>query len=450
MLRPCVPAIGNEEVGSTTRGRTMITSISLVDFKNFENELLSVGPLSVIVGANASGKSNIRDAFRFLHAIGRGYTLAEIIGGKYGAGGQTEWEPIRGAPNELGRLRQTDGYYGFLVSVDVKNDQQTISYSIGVRSDADDFGGFRLAQESLSEGGTSIYTSHPDASDPVQAQDDAAHLLLRMGKVGDQRKYGDRVAVRPNQPALTQIGEHGRVRRAHKEIVEYVIDVLGNMRFLDLVPDRMRHPAFPGQTVLGDGGENLPTVLRTLCADSRRKDDFLAWTRELTPMDVKDFYFHADPVTGLVQLAMVEAGGNKVSAYSMSDGTLRFLAMLAALLSDNPAMLYFFEEIDNGIHPSRLRLLIELLETRTEKGPMQVVTTSHSPDLLSMVNERTFRNMSVVCRLEDASNSIIRPVSEIPSAADLRKTQGLGRLHASGWLEDALAFTEDGEEEYPD
>ena len=43
----------------------MITSIRLVNFKNFADETLRVGPFTVIVGANASGKSNIRDAFRF-------------------------------------------------------------------------------------------------------------------------------------------------------------------------------------------------------------------------------------------------------------------------------------------------------------------------------------------------------------------------------------------------
>ena len=78
----------------------MITSLRLIDFKNFADETLHLGPFTVLVGANASGKSNIRDAFRFLHGIGRGYTLAEILGGKFGAGGQVEWEPIRGGPFE--------------------------------------------------------------------------------------------------------------------------------------------------------------------------------------------------------------------------------------------------------------------------------------------------------------------------------------------------------------
>ena len=53
----------------------MITSLQLMNFKNFADETLRLGPFTVIVGANASGKSNIRDAFRFLHGISRGYTL---------------------------------------------------------------------------------------------------------------------------------------------------------------------------------------------------------------------------------------------------------------------------------------------------------------------------------------------------------------------------------------
>ena len=60
--------------------RAVITNLRLTNFKNFADERLAVGPFTVIVGANASGKSNIRDAFRFLHGVGRGYTLAETVG----------------------------------------------------------------------------------------------------------------------------------------------------------------------------------------------------------------------------------------------------------------------------------------------------------------------------------------------------------------------------------
>ena len=238
--------------------------------------------------------------------------------------------------------------------------------------------------------------------------------------------------------------------RAHKDHAEQVADLLGHCRFLDPTPDLMRKPAFPGQKVLGDSGENLPTVLQEICADEARRDVLSEWIRELTPMDITGFEFPRDPTTGLVQLAILEKGGRAISAYSASDGTLRFLAVQAALLDGDPAGLYVFEEIDNGIHPARLHLLVDLIERQTASGAVQVVTTTHSPELISMVNEETFGNMSVVCRLEDTEDAIIRPVSDLPSAKELRKTQGLGRLLAGGWMETAVAFTEgdgDGEED---
>ncbi|MBK7761577.1 MAG: ATP-binding protein [Deltaproteobacteria bacterium] len=62
--------------------------------------MLDLGPFTLIVGANATGKSNIRDALRVLHGVGLGYTWAEILGGRYGAGGLLQWRPIRGGVAE--------------------------------------------------------------------------------------------------------------------------------------------------------------------------------------------------------------------------------------------------------------------------------------------------------------------------------------------------------------
>jgi predicted ATPase len=428
----------NIAVNSRTGDTPTITSLRLSGFKNFGDQTLRVGPFTVIVGTNASGKSNIRDAFRFLHGIGRAYTLAEIIGGKYGAGGQVEWAQMRGAAREIIQF----GHTTFKFEVALRIGRQNSTYLIEVEAYEHLRGGFRVVREALTFGCETIYTTHPSGDDPVAAQDDEAHLLLRMGKTGDQRKYGYRIAVRPDQPALSQIQNFRQIVRSHKDVAEQVMNLFASMRFLDLVPDQMRQPAFPGQTILGDNGENLPTVLQEICADPKRKSTLAEWVRELTPMDVADFEFPRDPITGLVQLVIREIGEKKVSAYSASDGTLRFLAMLAALLGNNPAKLYFFEEIDNGIHPSRLRLLLDLIEGQTAKGGIQVVTTTHSPDLLSMISEETFKHTSVVYRCPDTTDALIRPVDELPNAEKLRQAQGLGRLHAFGWMEDALTFAQ--------
>ena len=441
----------------------MFTSLRLKNFKNFADETLRMGAFTVIVGANASGKSNIRDALRFLHGVGRGYTLAEALGGKYGAGGQAEWEAIRGAPAELIRYGQDSMCLGVDMDLDECEPDvraalpplysKNVSYSIGL---APRLGAFGVAQEELlayfetdfdlGSGPTThrhnapIYTSRPEAPDRVAAQDDEHHLLLRMAKVGSQRKYGHRVAVRPDQPALTQIETHKPVLRPHKALARHVAGALADMRFLDPSPRQMREPAFPGQVVLGDGGENLPTVLQAICDDPKRLQTLLDWTRELTPMDVSDFQFPAES-SGKIQLSIAESDGRATSSQCVSDGTLRFLGLLAALLGEGPR-LCVFEEIDNGIHPSRLHLLVELIEEQTRKGDLQVVTTTHSPDLLATIGDETFLSTSVVCRCAGRSDAIIRPAAELPNVDVLRRTRGIDRLHATGWMENILFFTE--------
>ena len=406
----------------------MITSLRMIDFKSFADETLHAGPFTLIVGANASGKSNIRDAFRFLHGIGRGYTLAEIVGGKYG----TDWKPIRGSAGGIARFgaRQSgEDFPSFALETHMRSHSGKFFASPGsaewsseatyrIRACAEAFsgGGLSVVEEEIGVDAETVYPDDvlEDAAMPLSRTQPALHQILRRNI--DQRTYE-------------------RTRR--------VIIALNRVRFLDLVPDRMREPGLPSQALLGDGGENLPVVLQKICEDPERKSVLIDWVRELTPMDVKDFEFSSDP-SGKTYLIVCEQSGGRVLTESVSDGTLRFLAMLAALLGEGPGGLYFFEEIENGFHPSRLHLLVELIEQQTAKGRVQVIATTHSPDLLSMVGDDTFENVAVTCRLEDSNDTIIRRVVNLPNAEYLRKSQGLGRLLAGGWMEDALGFTDGG------
>ncbi len=399
----------------------MITSLRLKDFKNFADETLRVGPFTLIVGANASGKSNIRDAFRFLHGIGRGYTLAEIVGGKYGG----DWKPIRGSVARIVRLGASESPWKpgpFSLEARMQLGSQTaaaqgndVRYRIEACPEAFSGGGLSVVAESL----------RIDSEEVIQG-----HLF------GDRQMNLDRA-----QPALFQILHWGTDNVTFKK-VRPVVDELQRARFFDFRPDRMREPTSPGQTALGDGGEHLPLVLQEICNDPERKSVLTRWIRELTPMDVKDFEFPTDP-SGKVHLVIQERNGGRIPADSASDGTLRFLAMLAALLGNNPSDLYFFEEIENGLHPSRLHLLVEIIERQTANGGPQVIATTHSPDLLSIVSDETFENTSVTCRLEHANDAVIRRVADLRNVRKLRKSQGLGRLLAGGWMETALAFSED-------
>ena len=220
-----------------------------------------------------------------------------------------------------------------------------------------------------------------------------------------------------------------------------VNDALARMSFLELLPERMREPSVPGAARLGDSGENLPSVMEAICADAERGRTLMSWLQELTPMDVKDFDYPRDP-SGRVHLHIVERNGRKVSAYSASDGTLRFLGILAALLSPNEGGLYFFEEIDNGIHPNRLWLLMDFIDRQTAKGNLQVITTTHSPALLSWMSDSTFENTSVVYRDQYWAGSVIRPIADLYNLRELRKSVTLGELHTEGWIEQAMKASE--------
>ena len=431
----------------------MITSIRLVNFKNFADETLRVGPFTIIVGANASGKSNVRDAFRFLHGIGRGYTLAEIIGGKYGPGGQREWEPIRGATNEI--VRQSTPFSGessFSLEVELNLNGTQLHYSITVgrytESDSDynityELGPFRVLEEELRTESGTVYT----ASGPGDYMDCLGGRRPHSLSVTVEESPEQKSLENTEQPVLTQYVMPARTRRLLNDPHSMALrSALADMRFLDPLPERMREPSFPGATVLGDFGDNLPTALQEIRADAERAETLASWVRELTPMDVEDFEFPLDP-SGRVHLTIQEKNNQKVSAYSASDGTLRFLAVLTALLGKNPAGVYFFEEIDTGIHPARQWLLLELIEKQAAKRGIQILTTTHSPDMLTFVNDDTFEHLSVVCRLEDSPDSVIRSVAQLPNAQDLRTSQGgLGRLLAENWMETALAFTEENDE----
>ena len=76
----------------------MLRYLKLENFKNFRDATLHMGPFTVLVGANASGKSNLRDAFRVLHGISRGYSAAETLGEKWIEGGVLQWPGFAEAP----------------------------------------------------------------------------------------------------------------------------------------------------------------------------------------------------------------------------------------------------------------------------------------------------------------------------------------------------------------
>ena len=417
----------------------MIKSITLRNFKSFRDATLKFGGFTLLVGTNASGKSNVRDALRFLHGISRGYSLAEIIGEKWIEGGVLQWKGIRGGLREVCRKNGGENR-AFTVAASLQlASGKTADYSITVAA-GENGKPATVAAESLKIPGRGqyVFDTHPGGEG---IPSEAPHqIMARMRKLSKKGFLGPQCGFRIDQPILSQIADHpGTSKLTVREDCRSVVDALSGFRFLDLDVNALRKPSTPGQEVLSDKGENLSSVLAGICEDDATKQALIEWTKELTPLDVTDIKFPQASLGGDIQLQVVEAGGREISAESTSDGTLRFLAYLAAFLGRKPADFYFFEELENGIHPNRLHLLISLIRQRTHEAGIQIVGTTHSPALLDFLDDDSLQSASIIYRSGDESR--IMSFADIPDLWTLANRHA-GGLHAAGWFETVLNYIE--------
>ena len=121
----------------------------------------------------------------------------------------------------------------------------------------------------------------------------------------------------------------------------------------------------------------------------------------------------------------------------LSDGTLRFAALAASLFQESNPHILLLEEVDNGIHPTRVRLLIELLKSRTRHGDTQIFITTHSPILLTWLSKDMYDCVFYCIRTKTGSSQIA-PVISLPHFKELINKQPFGDLFAEGWIENSI------------
>ena len=188
---------------------------------------------------------------------------------------------------------------------------------------------------------------------------------------------------------------------------------------------KLRQPcsAHARSDFLDEGGENLPLVLSHLHGASKKK--LLDALRRLFD-GIVDFQC---PVTGgMVSLFLEESGGRSIPATRLSDGTLRYLCLLAVLLHPEPPPLIGIEEPELGLHPDLLPGLADLLVEASERT--QLIVTTHSDVLVDALTERP--ESIVVCEKHDGQTRMRR--LDKADLAKWLKDYRLGDLWTSGEL----------------
>ncbi len=148
------------------------------------------------------------------------------------------------------------------------------------------------------------------------------------------------------------------------------------------IPARRPQSAdLPPNFLLPDA-RNLALVLHNLTKTSAKHEEVISYLRR--------FYEHArfiktEIVGGTLQLYVEEEGGRLISSSRLSDGTLRFLCLLAILCHPAPPPVIGIEEPELGLHPDILPTIADLLRVASERT--QLFVTTHSDALVSALSD---------------------------------------------------------------
>lgn len=414
----------------------MITRMVIENFKSFKRADLKLGRLNVFIGANASGKSNFFDAMRLLQGIGYGFTVHEILDGKPKSATSETWEKIRGGSEKALFMNGTGPNQERLIRFEIgltsgSEQSQTQEYSIAL---SPELGAVRT--EKFKNAGKDLYDTNPEGARAITNLPDAPVLTARYYH-GKQRGSPPQLDFEKTRPVLRQLARRRDCVEKHEKLLHSVAQQFSNLQRIDPRPTLLREYSQAREIRrMGESGENFAALIKTILADPKTKTAYESWLKELRPREVDEVGTLAGALGE--PLFMIKEGGKEFPAQVLSDGTLRFAAVAAALFQPDLPGLMAIEEIENGVHASRLRLMVELLRNRTANGNTQVMVTTHSPIVLAWLKPEEYATTFFCKRDDESGESIIKPLTEIPHFNDVVKKQPIGDLFAEGWLEAAL------------
>ncbi|HIH36378.1 MAG TPA: AAA family ATPase [Methanocellales archaeon] len=415
----------------------MLTRLKVTGFKNLIDVDVRFGPFTCIAGINGVGKSNLFDAIMFLSALaekplldaaksvrdeeGRTSDIRSLFhrfGNDIGTEMTFEMEMIvpKNGVDDLGQKAVasiTSLRYLIDIGYKVENGQKS--------------GGLELLKEELTainigDGSKCFLFSHKVATwrkTAVQGRRSGGAFISTIGEGKDRiiklhQDGGGRGRPRSilaiNLPrtvlSTANADENPTALMAKREMQSW--------RLLQLEPASLRKPdEISAPTKLGADGSHLAATLYHL---SKAKQDIEKGTvdsdyvggaservyaqvaNRLADLidDVKDITVDYDEKREILTTMLTGRDGTPHSARSLSDGTLRFLALAVLELDTESSGLICLEEPENGIHPERIPAMLTLLQeiamdTDEQVGPdnplRQVIINTHSPVVVAQVPE---------------------------------------------------------------
>ncbi len=401
-----------------------LKSIQPVNLLSFgpRTEPIELHPLNILIGPNGSGKSNLIEVIRLLYFLPDKEPWSAVLA----TGGVDEW---------------------IWKGIKSKNSQCSLRTQFSLGGIDRLLNGTRPRYYGLSidlEKYESSFRVHAETIETVEEsgrRDDLYSWFERSGSQGTIHPRmtlgGDPISFDLNldRSILSQLASRSVQTSGTGQMFPELFDMAEFFESFDFHQDwefgadcPPREPRPVGQPIsrLEEDGYNLAQML------AHYRDNHKPVFEELTEL-VKRFY---EPVKSVdvrivsthLQIAIEENGGFSVPASRLSDGMLRWLAMLSILLNPTPPPVTCIDEPELGLHPDTIPTLADLLREASTRT--QLIVTTHSPSLVDAFSD----DPESVCISEKVEGStVIQRLSQQDLAVWL-KDYSLGNLWTSGQI----------------
>jgi len=387
----------------------MLKKLILENWKSFQYAELPIDPLTVLIGTNASGKSNALDALDFLNRIAWDVEIHKALtGDRYfrEIRGGLEWASFNDckAFTLKALIQGEDETTDYLYSITIE-----ITYRAQLRNESL----FKLKKTSGNaiEKVCLFETDAPSES--------SISMLL---KEKQQLPFGtDRLYSKLNWLIL--------VSGLDEEIVggiKVVLQTFRNIVILNPIPANMRNYS-PLDDRMEDDASNIAGLLAALPEKQKEQVEstLSAYARKLPAGDFQKVW--AEKVGKFGSHAMIyceelwKPGEPKlIDARVMSDGTLRFLGIVTALLTLPEGSQLVIEDVDSGLHPSRADLLIEMLGEIGEQRKIDILVTTHNAAMLDALGPEMVPFVAIAHRDPETGASkltLLEEIENLPKSA---------------------------------
>ncbi|MCU4746888.1 MULTISPECIES: AAA family ATPase [Streptomyces] len=437
----------------------MLTRLEVHGFKNLLDLAIEFGPFTCIAGENGTGKSNVFDAIQFLSLLTNksmmeaAQEVRGVQGDRHGDPRDLFWKGFSAGGHRMRFAAE------MIVPGDIEDDfgraaKPTMSFlryelEIGYQepSGLDRFGRLMLLREDLrhitkgeakqhlrfphsaSKFRNEVITGHRSGAPFISTDTDleSGEPIVKIHQDGGSRGQ-PKPAAASRAPATVvstiTSSDDPTILAARREMETW--------RRLALEPSALRSAdRFLDPQTMGVDGSHLPAALHRVAHSTPHSDAAQVYARvagrlsDLTGVRIHDLDVEQDEVRQLLSVQVREADGTMLPARSLSEGTLRFLALCVLLEDQTVRGMVCMEEPENGIHPANLVPMVDLVQNlavdaTAKPGPdnpfRQVLINTHSPGVVQLVSPQDllFADTAAV-RLADGSTARtlrLRPMRE--------------------------------------